>query len=317
MSLYDQWDALTYKANRELERAQIAARASTERSQIAARAATERAHIAAHATREAAYVRASAQYESDRRQEAAAAEREAYKANVSYNLQAAEHRVRYELEKLQQQGAKNLAYDHYAYDWYLQKQRGEIDENLEGVKHAHTLEIKATEAQTAAMIENLRGKNALDLANLNHWHEIDLTNQKFQQQRILDQDRRLIELERMDNQIHHNALMNTIELGSHSVQQWISQSNTNRNALNQAFQKHLELHFDTFKSLVEAKIQAKLGQKQHERDKDTDTHRNELKCLEIFWTNVCNYIFRLLEAKKLDKAQDEIERILRDWDTVY
>ena len=317
MTLYDQWETLSYKANRELERAQVAARASTENAHIAANAARERANIAAHAATDAAYIRANAQHESDRRKEAADAQREMYRADVNYNLQAAEHRVRKELEQLQQQGARNLAHDRYTHDWYLQKQKGEIDERLEGTKHTNQLEIKAAEAKTAVMIEELCGKNARDLANLNYYHEIDLNNQKFQQQRILEQDKRLIELERMDNQLHHNALMNTIELGAHSVKQWITESNASRNAMNQAFQKHMESRANTFASLVQAKIQAKVSQKQHEREKETDTHRNELKCLEIFWANICSYIFKLLEAKKFDKAQEEIERILRDWDAVY
>lgn len=75
-----------------------------------------------------------------------------------------------------------------------------------------------------------------------------------------------------------------------------------------------QLRGEVFKQLAGAVIQEKIAQKQHARDLEKMRLEHEHKKDARVWDQLCAYIFALMENNDKKKAEEYIDKLVKDWE---
>ena len=150
---------------------------------------------------------------------------------------------------------------------------------------------EAIRGQNAIAVEEMRGRNDLNLANNEHGN-------------------RLLQ---MQADLEHRMTMAGFESGILATQKIMDEDNKRRENLLATIGARSQLRGEVTKMLAGAIIQEKLAQKQHARDMEKMTHESDLKKSEQYFLTVCAYLGQLLDASKEQEAKAEIDRLFEEW----
>lgn len=145
--------------------------------------------------------------------------------------------------------------------------------------------------KNALAVEEARGRNALNLAGYEHQNK----------------------LAQMQADLENRLTASGFESGILAMQKLIDEDNHRRASLLKQIEERSQLRSKVTKMLAGAIIQEKLAQKQHQRDLEKMSHESNLKQAEMYFSGVCGYLWKLLDASKEQEAKDEIDRLHEAW----
>lgn len=168
--------------------------------------------------------------------------------------------------------------------------------------------------QQQAQLEYDKQQNARQLERDRQNFEIGQERQRLETSREIESDKHRYRLELLDAELsqymkkmegnHHFEKLSKLDAMEHEI---FSSAARNMDTRSQ-------LRGEVFKQLASAVIQEKLAQKQHARELEKMRLDHEQKKDARVWDQLCAYIFALMENNEKKKAEEYIDKLVKDWE---
>ena len=176
-------------------------------------------------------------------------------------------------------------------DWRQTQYKAEQENQRMQTMLAREDQREEIRGKNALAVEEARGQNALNLAT--HEHQSKLAQ--------------------MQADLEHRLTIAGFESGILATQKIMDEDNNRRASLLKQIEERSQLRGEVTKMLMGAIIQEKLAQKQHKRDLEKMSHESDLKQAEMYFSSLCGYLWKLLDASKEQEAKAEIDRLHEVW----
>lgn len=200
-------------------------------------------------------------------------------------------------------------------DYAIANYRGQQQARIEYDKQQNARQMERERRDYESDREQDRRNFEIGRENEKRDFEREQDRQRLQTSREIESDKHKHRLEMLDAELSQN--MKKMEGSRHfdklsrldAMEQEVF-SSASRN-----MDTRTQLRGEVFKQLAGALIQEKLAQKQHARDLEKMRLEHEQKKDARVWDQLCSYIFTLMENNEKKKAEEYIDKLVKDWET--
>jgi hypothetical protein len=166
-------------------------------------------------------------------------------------------------------------------------------------------ELEETRGKSALEVERLRGSNSVSLANVSHSNNLAISATE-QKNAIM----------RMEYELRTQIEKSGFDSGVLAVQKLIDQDDKKRLSLTTQMESRALLRGRIQEKLIDAVIEVRTSRFKHDLEIQRMEKQSSLSQADTYFNMVTGYVFSLLNTGKEQEAKDEIDRLIRQWESV-
>lgn len=167
--------------------------------------------------------------------------------------------------------------------------------------------------QAQYAIEEYRAEKQMEAARFQSYEADRRERQRAEESRDTERIRGENRIREMELDLDHRMRILGVTSFIDTTSKIQDERGSTRQHLMRQFEERSKLRGDVFKMLAGAVIQEKLAQKQHARDMERIKLEGQQRRASSYLDSLATYLNRMIESGQERRAQDEIDRLSRDW----